>query len=148
MANIYDIEYRRQALLHRAVCDPRSADIISDLVQYLDRAESELLRLRGELTNAQEKCTTASGDYIKAERELKALREQMRQLLWTSHCGSTHISNLYGDDGEMQCARCGLDFKRQPLEELQKRCYEENMKRIHAAERALGPEGQEEKNGK
>ena len=34
----------------------------------------------------------------------------IRKLLWLTHnCGQ---SNLYGDDGEMQCHLCGLDFLR------------------------------------
>ena len=34
----------------------------------------------------------------------------IRKLLWlTHHCGQ---DQLYGDDGEMQCHLCGLDFLR------------------------------------
>ena len=35
---------------------------------------------------------------------------EIRKLLWlTHHCGQSY---LYGDDGEMQCHLCGLDFRR------------------------------------
>jgi hypothetical protein len=34
----------------------------------------------------------------------------IRKLLWLTHsCGQSY---LYGDDGEMQCHLCGLDFVR------------------------------------
>jgi hypothetical protein len=38
------------------------------------------------------------------DKEEKILRE----LLWIRH----GHEELYGDDGEMQCGRCGIDFKR------------------------------------
>ena len=35
---------------------------------------------------------------------------RLRQMLWLRH-GCDHAF-LYGDDGEMQCHNCGLDFRR------------------------------------
>ena len=47
----------------------------------------------------------------KAEAE----NEDLRRMLWLNHgCSSA----LYGDDGEMQCQRHALDFKRQSIDEL------------------------------
>lgn len=37
---------------------------------------------------------------------------RLRRILWTSH---GHSGALYGDDGEMGCPRCGLDYKRNRL---------------------------------
>ena len=39
---------------------------------------------------------------------------ELRKLLWLNH---GHFK-LYGDDGEMQCHECGLDFKRDPVERI------------------------------
>jgi hypothetical protein len=39
---------------------------------------------------------------------------QLRHLLWLNH-GCT-IDHLYGDDGEMQCQKCMIDFKRDSIE--------------------------------
>lgn len=36
--------------------------------------------------------------------------ETLRHLLWLRHGCPTDA--LYGDDGELQCAKCGVDFKR------------------------------------
>jgi len=47
----------------------------------------------------------------KLEQELadvKAENEIFRRLLWMAH--GSH--GQYGDDGELQCAECRLDFKR------------------------------------
>lgn len=45
-----------------------------------------------------------------------------RRYMWVGHgCESRY---LYGDDGEMQCHHCGLDFKRGDLEWLDKRVQE------------------------
>ena len=47
----------------------------------------------------------------------------LRQLLWLNH--GCDIMHQYGDDGEMQCAFCMVDFKRETLpiieEKLRKR---------------------------
>jgi hypothetical protein len=39
----------------------------------------------------------------------------LRLSLWLHHGHDM----LYGDDGEMQCPRCGLDFLRAPLSRIQ-----------------------------
>jgi hypothetical protein len=49
-----------------------------------------------------------------AER-LQAENERLRYLLWLHH---GHMG-LYGDDGEMQCPHCRLDFKRNPIAALE-----------------------------
>lgn len=41
----------------------------------------------------------------------------LRKLLWLNH----GHDNLYGDDGEMQCAECCLDFKRDSVDIIQLR---------------------------
>ena len=48
--------------------------------------------------------------------QLKKENEQLRAFFWMNHgCDS---SALYGDDGELQCCMCQLDFKRDDLEHL------------------------------
>ncbi len=42
----------------------------------------------------------------------------LRKLLWLRH--ADHTEALYGDDGEMQCGRCLIDFKRESVESIQK----------------------------
>ena len=44
--------------------------------------------------------------------------KELRKLLWLRH-GCTN--NLYGDDGEMQCNRCMIDFKRDSVETIESR---------------------------
>ncbi len=43
----------------------------------------------------------------------------LRKLLWLRHGCPIHI--LYGDDGEMQCGNCGIDFKRDDGNQIEKR---------------------------
>lgn len=40
----------------------------------------------------------------------------LRELLWLNH--GCPVNSLYGDDGEMQCNKCNIDFKRMPAIEL------------------------------
>jgi hypothetical protein len=40
----------------------------------------------------------------------------LRKMLWIRH-GCDYYA-LYGDDGEMQCCKCGIDFKRDPAETI------------------------------
>lgn len=41
----------------------------------------------------------------------------LRRLLFLFHGHSG--PDLYGDDGEMQCKRCGLDYRRDPLAKIE-----------------------------
>lgn len=51
--------------------------------------------------------------------ELEADNKGLRTLLILRHgCG---FDALYGDDGELQCHKCGIDFKRMPAEEISER---------------------------
>lgn len=43
--------------------------------------------------------------------------KELRKLLWLCHGHSV----LYGDDGEMQCGECMIDFKRHSIEMIVKR---------------------------
>jgi hypothetical protein len=52
----------------------------------------------------------------------------LRELLWLRHGCS--IINLYGDDGEMQCNKCGIDFKRDKPESIKQRFYDLNKPAI------------------
>lgn len=44
--------------------------------------------------------------------------ERLRELLWLRH--GCEITSLYGDDGEMQCSKCLIDFKRNSIEDISK----------------------------
>jgi len=46
----------------------------------------------------------------------------LRKLLWLGHGCPPH--RLYGDDGEMQCHDCALDFKRSSIEVIESRFAE------------------------
>jgi len=49
---------------------------------------------------------------------LEMENQQLRELLWLNHgCG---ITALYGDDGELQCCQCVVDFKRWSVSEILK----------------------------
>lgn len=43
----------------------------------------------------------------------------LRKLLWLGH--GCEIATLYGDDGEMQCSYCLIDFKRNSPQEIETR---------------------------
>jgi hypothetical protein len=49
------------------------------------------------------------------EREVAGLR----RLLWLRH--GCPMGALYGDDGEMQCSACGLDFRFDPVDRIEAR---------------------------
>lgn len=47
--------------------------------------------------------------------------QTLRKLLWLRH-GCSRF-DLYGDDGEMQCVACKIDFKRESVEALQEKLF-------------------------
>lgn len=53
------------------------------------------------------------------------MEERLRRLLWLRH--GCPINNLYGDDGEMQCNFCMIDFKRDTPEEMELRWQNLNL---------------------
>jgi predicted aminopeptidase len=64
---------------------------------------------------------------------LAAVDLPWRRLLFLRH----GCVGLYGDDGEMQCGACALDFKRMPVADIEDRWKQINMRKL--AER-LAPE--------
>ena len=57
--------------------------------------------------------------------EMKKLRDenqQLRAFFWMNH--GCDIGILYGDDGELQCGACLLDFKRDDIDHLFNRVRE------------------------
>ena len=44
---------------------------------------------------------------------------KLREMLWLKHGCAVGI--LYGDDGEMQCSHCMIDFRRDTVQQLQDR---------------------------
>jgi hypothetical protein len=59
--------------------------------------------------------------------KLSKEEQTLRQLLWLHH-GCPH-SALYGDDGEMQCSHCMIDFLRLDPKEIEYKIYNINMKK-------------------
>lgn len=43
--------------------------------------------------------------------------EPLRRLIWLSH--GCDVTNLYGDDGEMQCSKCKIDFLREDPKQIE-----------------------------
>lgn len=58
---------------------------------------------------------------------------RLRVRLWASH----GHDGLYGDDGELQCSRCGLDFKRADFEDILNRLDEVDRERFAAQHSVL-----------
>ncbi len=57
--------------------------------------------------------------------------EHLRRLLFLRHgCG---FDALYGDDGEMQCRECGIDFKQMSAEEISKKFQADGIANIARA---------------
>jgi len=53
---------------------------------------------------------------------------KLRELLWVNHGCPTHA--LYGDDGEMQCSICGIDFKRDSESTIREIIITRNLKKM------------------
>lgn len=59
---------------------------------------------------------------------LRAENNKLRVLLFHARCGVGHAT--YGDDGELQCSTCGIDFRRMSAEDMQKRFTEIGMAKL------------------
>ncbi len=52
---------------------------------------------------------------------------KLRRLLFLGHHHGGRHAQVYGDDGEMQCAQCFCDFMRDPAEDLEKKILTFNI---------------------
>lgn len=64
----------------------------------------------------------------KAEKIHKDNELGFRKLLWLRH--GCNYEYLYGDDGEMQCTRCKIDFRRSSASDIEQRLFEINKEKV------------------
>lgn len=76
-------------------------------------------RITAEYNRARKERDTAQKQLAQSQQENK----ELRKWLWLRHGHDA----LYGDDGEMQCGRCVLDFKRQPVAEIADRFQADSL---------------------
>lgn len=43
---------------------------------------------------------------------------KLRIFMWINHNPKCTLGSLYGDDGEMQCSNCKIDFKKDPIDQI------------------------------
>ena len=98
----------------------------------LDEIGREIARVVGEEISPPcfwPDAIVAMGNEIKArDIQIKGLEYELRETLWLRH----GCVGLYGDDGEMQCGSCMIDFKRRPLEEIKERLRFLAMEKVSA----------------
>lgn len=129
---------------HFALAARRSAPLIVSKVVAL---EAEVLEVRStalhnfkefEAANKlmHERIVALEAECARLRVDNKELEGELRQTLWMSH----GHQGLYGDDGEIQCntAGCMIDFKREPLEQIQERLYVQRLKEYSAARKESG----------
>jgi hypothetical protein len=79
---------------------------------------------------------------LAASEEKARENAKLRELLWHRH----GCSALYGDDGEMQCGKCLLDFKRMPVEEIERRWRDAGLAKLATlSSPSAGPASEEPK---
>jgi hypothetical protein len=66
-------------------------------------------------------------ELYKKYKELEKENLKLRELLWLNH-NPDHVNGLYGDDGELQCSACMIDFKRMSVSDIIKKLTENNLK--------------------
>jgi hypothetical protein len=94
----------------------------------LDAVRAEGEHLKGELLRVSSDRATLDGlanerldRALSAERDVSAAR---RLLFLTHPC-----DGKYGDDGELQCGQCMIDFKRDPIDVIDAKIVAKNLAR-------------------
>ena len=64
---------------------------------------------------------------------------KLREFLWLRH--GCPIESLYGDDGELHCGKCMIDFKRMSIEQIQEIWHREGLQKLKDIN-AIEPEGE------
>ena len=68
-----------------------------------------------------------------AKHENKELIEENRKLrifMWINHNIRCGLHTLYGDDGDMQCSNCGIDFKRWKVDDILLKLKNINLEKL------------------
>ena len=88
-----------------------------------DLTAKEMKEFLGDIADA----LLSAGTIKKVDVEgIKKDNLKLREILWLRH-GCT---GLYGDDGEMQCGRCVIDFKRDSVNKIEKIFYENSLEEL------------------
>lgn len=66
-----------------------------------------------------------------AASKLKEENRILRYLLGRSHDGPKH--RIYGDDGELQCSACWIDFVRDSAQDIKRKLEESGMRELQRA---------------
>jgi len=98
-------------------------EVCKDAFAYDRMVESYREAARVALTTSPEPKDKRTGWLIVSGNEAK-----LRFLLWAMH----PCLGKYGDDGELQCS-CGSDFRRDSVDEIERKTWEMNMRKLARA---------------
>ncbi len=110
---------------------------LQDFEDTINKQQTELRKICGELgefrtegdNTAVDKIRFLRKDYEKQISTYKKEDQRIRMKLWLLHGCGIHI--LYGDDGEMQCNSCLLDFLRDPWKKILDKIDDNALRRIY-----------------
>lgn len=123
-------------LMHSMILSGESFTEKSELA--FKEALDESAKLAGEIKGPlpEEKLKGELEVAVKLADEGKARELDLRRLLWLRH-DPDHFAALYGDDGEMQCSACGIDFKRYTPSAMEKVWVDRNKKMLEEMQKRL-----------
>jgi len=100
---------------------------IKDILSKLSRADHSGSIWVGKNYSLRELVNDLQAVSALSENGGREAENVMRRLLWMMH-GADHV--LYGDDGEMQCSKCMIDFKRMSAQDIERKFWEIGNKAI------------------
>jgi len=69
-------------------------------------------------------------DYSVKPEDANPMEYMLRKLLFHQHSGLEKTCMLYGDDGELQCQSCDIDFLRDSGEDIESRLMWIGMQKL------------------
>ena len=60
--------------------------------------------------------------------QLRSDNRKLRYLLARQHDSATH--RIYGDDGDLQCSACRIDFRLDTVADIERKIYEAGMREL------------------
>lgn len=113
-------------------------------------SEEKLLAELKETMGMYAESMVASDQLKQAYQQIVTLIKQpetenkiLRRLLWIRH--GCPFAALYGDDGEMQCGNCRIDFKNQPAKTIEETFRRMGMEKYTQQMKEAKEKGEEEK---
>jgi len=103
---------------------------LEEISKHLFKVPCNVPKQRGVGPDSEASTFGLAFSILKERNEVNDENRRLRKLLWLIH----GHQGLYGDDGEMQCGQCQIDYKRDPIETIESKRWDRGIRQLNENE--------------